>query len=108
MFQLLCRLYQLLFNYYYYFKLRVGNYNSVVPQVIDEHAPVKTKTVKIIPTAPWFYSEYASLRRRRRKAEKKYGKSGLIEDKNEFTLLHKQTTELASEKKSEQFQQFLQ
>ena len=46
------------------------NYNVVMAEVLEKHAPLKSKTVKLVPDVPWFDIEYKNLRRLRRKAEK--------------------------------------
>ena len=68
-------------------------------EVLDKHAPVKTKVIRIKSHVPWFDAEYTSLRRRRRIAEKKYRNSKTQEDKDEYRALQKQTTDLALETK---------
>ena len=80
-------------------KEKIHAYNNVMSQVVTAHAPEKTKHIKLVPNAPWFNSEYKTLRRRRRKAEKKYKKTGSEIHKNEFVELRKQTTALAWENK---------
>ena len=74
-------------------------YNTLMSGVVDSHAPLKTKQIKIVPNAPWFDFEYKSLRRLRRKAEKRYKQSGLEVHKKQFITLRKQTTVLAFNKK---------
>ena len=39
--------------------------------ILDQHAPLKKKTISFMEHAPWFDSEYKDLRKLRRKAEKK-------------------------------------
>ena len=39
--------------------------------ILDQHAPLKEKTISFMEHAPWFDSEYKDLRKLRRKAEKK-------------------------------------
>ena len=75
------------------------NYNSLLSEIVDCHAPIKTKQVKIVPKAPWFDLQYKSLRQRRRKAEKKFKMTGLAIHKDEFVNLRKETTELANHTK---------
>ena len=77
----------------------VTNYNKVMLSIIDKHAPVRSKMVKVVPRAPWFDTEYATLRRHRRKAEKKYRRTGHEVDKQLFQDLRNQTTSLAMHKK---------
>ena len=80
-------------------KEKMDNYNSAMTSVMNKHAHEKTKTIKIVPRVPWFDSEYAALRRQRRKAEKKYKKSGSQEDHCTYTNIRNQTTALAKSKK---------
>ena len=75
------------------------NYNDVLSSVLNDHAPTKSKTIKILPNAPWFDCEYEHLRKLRRRAEKAYRRSGLDADKEAYRKLHKQTTNLAYAKK---------
>ena len=74
-------------------------YNKVLTEILEEHAPVKSRIIKVVPNAPWFDAEYASLRKQRRKAEKRYKKSQLASDKDKYRTLRKQATQLAREKK---------
>ena len=78
---------------------KVDHYNSSLRDVLDKHAPVKTKEIRILPNAPWFDEEYAALRRQRRKAEKTYSKTKSAEHRAQYHLLRQQTKELALEKK---------
>ena len=72
-------------------------------ELLDKHAPLITKTIKVVPNAPWFDDEYKQLRKSRRKAEKKYKRSKLPVDKEEFVRLRKETTTLAFKKKQEHY-----
>ena len=78
---------------------RMTNYNSLLSEIVDCNAPIKTKQVKIVPNVPWFDLQYKSLRQRRRKAEKKFKMSGLAIHKDEFVNLHNETTKLVNHKK---------
>ena len=77
----------------------IQQYNDVMRRAIDEFAPIKSRSVKIVPNAPWFDHEYANLRRCRRKAERRFRKTGLATHKNNFVTLRKATTLLAHKKK---------
>ena len=81
----------------------VGDYNVKMANLIDRHAPKVTKEFKIVPSAPWFDMEYKELRKERRKAEKKYKRSGNCDDKEAFKCFRKQTTELALLKKRQYY-----
>lgn len=82
---------------------KVSSYNALTSKIVNSHAPQKTKQVKVVSHAPWFDNEYKITRQRRRKAEKKYKRSGLEQDKTNFINLRKETTTLASNKKRDYF-----
>ena len=78
---------------------KVNDYNIAMAEVVEKHAPLKTRTVKVVPEVPWFDAEYAEQRKLRRTAEKKYRKSGLESDRKAYMALRKQTITLAITKK---------
>ena len=78
-------------------------YNQVLSELLDEHAPMKSRIIKTVPNAPWFDSEYANLRKQRRKAEKQYKKTKLAADKENYKNIRKQTTESAYKKKCKHY-----
>lgn len=59
-------------------------YNSVLSDLINKHAPLKTKVITVHPAAPWYSDEIAAARRQRRKAERKWRQSGLTVHKQMF------------------------
>ena len=71
--------------------------------VLDDHVPLKSEVVKVVPIAPWFDFQYETLRKLRRKAEKRYKRTNLHEHKDRYKNLRKQATELACEKKSQYY-----
>ena len=81
------------------FAEKVSNYNETLRSALNKIAPIKSKQVKIVPSAPWFDCEYESIRKLRRKAEKKYRKSKLDEDKKNQATIRKNAKALAVEKK---------
>ena len=68
-------------------KDKVEVYNEMLVKILDKHAPLKTKTVKLVPRSPWFDSEYRNLRSIRRKAEKQYKRSNLPEHLENYKSL---------------------
>ena len=78
---------------------RVDVYNKTLSEIVDKHAPVKTKTIKVKSSAPWFDAEYANLRKLRRNAEKKFRRTGLDADRKMYKALRKQTINTAFDKK---------
>ena len=81
----------------------VTDYNNKMSKLMNEHAPQITREVKIVPTAPWFDAEYKETRKQRRKAEKKYKITRNQADRDAFTSLRKQTTQMAKSKKKQHF-----
>ena len=77
----------------------IDAYHSSLHQIIDTHAPLISKDIRIKPNSPWFDAEYSALRRLRRKAEKRFRKTHLEVDRNDFVRLRKLTTVSANEKK---------
>ena len=90
------------------FKHNIESYNRTLENLVQKHAPIKSRNVKIVAESPWFDCEYESLRKRRRKAEKEYRKSGLEIHKQNYINLRKQTTKLASKKKKDYYSSKLQ
>ena len=81
----------------------IQKYNTSMQQLVDKYYPLKSKQVKVMPHAPWFDSEYKSLRILRRKAEKKAKKTKLPADKEAFVKLRKETTQLARNKQKDYY-----
>ena len=52
-------------------------YNKVLSNPIELHAPVRFRTVTLRPYSPWYDDNLRSLKRAKRQAEQKYVKSGL-------------------------------
>ena len=59
----------------------VHNYNEVLQNIVDNHAPEKTRVVTIRPEVPWHNSNLAEEKRLKRKYERKYNKSKLAVDR---------------------------
>ena len=53
-------------------------YNTVVAATLDDHASVTKKRVAIKPNYPWLNEDFRSDKRKRRKFEQKWRKTGLI------------------------------
>ena len=73
----------------------VLSYNNILTDLLNRHAPRKTRLIKTVDRAPWFNQEYAELRRDRRRAEKQYRRSKLEVDRQIFVNLRKKTTNAA-------------
>ena len=62
----------------------VESYNTTLKKVIDDHAPLQTKQVKIRRNTRWFNEQIRSAKVVRRRLERKMKKSGLVSDKQTF------------------------
>ena len=59
-------------------------YDSELSKVVDVHAPLKTRLVTSRPSAPWYSEEIAAEKRKRRKLERHWRKSGTVADKLQY------------------------
>ena len=56
------------------------NYNKILLELLEKHAPLKSKIVCDKPVVPWYNDDIADARRERRKAERHYKLSNSQED----------------------------
>ena len=59
-------------------------YDSELSKVVDVHAPLKTCFVTSRPSEPWYSEEIAAEKRKRRKLERHWRKSGTVADKLQY------------------------
>ena len=59
-------------------------YDTTLSAVLDMHAPLKTKTVKVRTKVPWYSNDIAEAKRQRRKAERTWRRIGSPEDLARF------------------------
>lgn len=52
-------------------------YNNTLSNLIEKHAPLKTRTLTIRPLAPWYCNKIHAMRKAKRKAEKLWKKTKL-------------------------------
>jgi len=74
-------------------------FSEEVTKVLDNHAPLISKTITSVNTAQWFDAEYKEQRKLRRKAEERWLKSKSEEDFQFFRELRNETTNMARLKK---------
>jgi hypothetical protein len=77
---------------------------SRVSKVFESHAPLVTKTITTLHTAPWFDAEYKEQRKLRRKAERRWFKSKSDADYQLFREIRNETTNMAKLKKQKFYQ----
>lgn len=63
----------------------VGKYEAVLTSLLDNHAPVKTKTITLRPVTPWFTHEIKEQKSIRRRLERRWRKTNLAADKELFS-----------------------
>ena len=80
---------------------------TLLSQVLDGHAPLKTKTVQARPKVPWYTSEIAEAKRRRRKAERKWRRTRLQEDLLAFKKLKNHVTYISTRAKRAFYSDFV-
>ena len=71
--------------------------------LLDEFAPLITKKISVVPSFPAFDNEYRELRKARRKAERKWRRTKLVEDRVNYKNLCSECSILAHTKKKEYF-----
>ena len=59
-------------------------YNTTLLEVLNCHAPIKTRTRVSRPTVPWYSDTIDLAKRQRRKAERKWRKTKLAADLNVY------------------------
>ena len=62
----------------------VKQYNKVLTEVLEMHAPLKKRQVIIRPEAPWYNQEILQAKRKRRKLERKWRHSKHEEDQQQY------------------------
>ena len=59
-------------------------YDRVLAEILDSHAPKITKTIRLKSESPWYNSELRSIKKNKRKAERKWLKSKHVIDFEKF------------------------
>ena len=62
-------------------------FENACRQIIDKHAPMKTRTVTERTVSPWFSLEQKQLKQEKRRAERKWRKTDLCIHKNIYLYL---------------------
>ena len=64
----------------------VSLYNDVLKGIYDTVAPIQTRWIRHRPQAPWYDDNLRQAKRDKRRLERKFRKSGLTVDKQQFEL----------------------
>ena len=81
----------------------VHHYNEVLQNIVDKHAPEKTRVVTIRPEAPWYNSKLAEKKRLKRKYERRYNKSRITVDRELYCHQRDKYNNLLNTTKQEYF-----
>ena len=81
--------------------VKVNTYNTVLKDIVNVSAPMKTIKIKVVDKAPWFDREYADLRKERRRAEKKYHRTRSEDDKKIYITLRNKAINTSFNKKKD-------
>ena len=63
----------------------VQQYDTLLSSIMDKHAPIKRRVVTIRPAAPWYTNEVSVEKRKRRRLERKWRRTRLQADRQEYT-----------------------
>ena len=66
---------------------KAATYCAELASALDRHAPLRERRVPDRPSAPWLTSDILALKADRRKAERRWRKTGSIDDKLVFKSL---------------------
>ena len=87
--------------------LCVKAYDTTLTDLINLHAPLKTKTLKTRPSMPWYNSEIDAAKRLRRKLEKVWLKSKSLEDFQRFKTQRNHVTYIINMAKKAYYTDFI-
>ena len=79
-------------------------FNLVLRELLDKHAPERTKTVTLRPNAPWYTEEVREAKRVKRRLERKMTKSNLEIDKQLYEEQCKTYQDLIEQSKCKHYQ----
>ena len=82
-------------------------YNATLTQALDQHAPVRTKVVRSRPLVPWFNEDIRVARREKRKAERKWRRTGSLEDMLNYKSIKNRTNKLMNDARCQFYQDFI-
>ena len=85
----------------------VKNYESTLSNLIDHHAPIKTKTVRSRPQVPWYNEEIAVTKKQGRKVEKIWRRSKLTSDHSLFKAKRNHATFLINKARKAFYADFI-
>ena len=85
------------------FKEAITNLSISAGNILDSHAPMISKRVTVVNSAPWFDKEYRDLRKLRRKSERIWRKTKTEGDLVKYKDMCRTCSSLAIQKKKKYF-----
>ena len=82
-------------------------YNDTLYQVLEKHAPLRSKVIRSRPLVPWFNADIKNARREKRKAERKWRRSGKHDDMMSYKQIKKRKNRLMNEARSQYYRDFI-
>ena len=82
-------------------------YNDTLYQVLEKHAPLRSKVIRSRPLVPWFNADIKNARREKRKAERKWRHSGKHDDMLSYIQIKKWKKRLMKEARSQYYCDFI-
>jgi hypothetical protein len=72
----------------------VEQYNKTLSNLLDKHAPLKTRVITIRPITPWYCNEIHAAKAERRKCEARWRESGLTVHREIYKVARNKVTSL--------------
>ena len=72
-------------------------YNTTLASALNRHAPLVTRSIPVRPLVPWFNNDIKEVRKERRKAERRWRRTGLLSDLRRYKVLRNKTNNLMTE-----------
>ena len=84
-------------------EVAVRSYNNILQDIVECHAPMKSREVTVRADAPWYTSELTKEKQVRRKLERRYKRSNLSVDKDQLDHQRNKYNYLLNEAKKNYF-----
>ena len=86
----------------------VNLYNTVLTELLEKHAPLRTRKVSVHGKCPWWSAEIQKAVSQRRNAEKKWRRSKLEKDRQLFKLARNSCVKLIEQTKQSYYENLIQ
>ena len=78
----------------------ITNYNTKLTNLMDKHAPTQTKTIRVMPNAPWYTNYIKTAKTLKRRAERKWIRTRTQEAKLSYMRLKSELVQKIKSSKS--------